>query len=140
MQALATNDEGDGPWLASDTGRTNLPPGIERVEISSDPGADTTYARGDVIEVAVTFTTDVFVTGSSQLTLMKEKDERDWRSCHERVTGSMDAKIGERCEIPGLYESDCRHRERKLIRQGKRFPYCMACRHVVFWHLVRPIG
>ena len=49
------------------------------------------------------------------------------------------AKTGERCEIPGVYESDCRHRERKLIRQGEEFPYCMTGRHVVFWHLVRPI-
>ena len=49
------------------------------------------------------------------------------------------AKTGERCEIPGVYESDCRHRERKLIRQGEEFPYCMTGRHVVSWHLFRSI-
>ena len=49
------------------------------------------------------------------------------------------AKTGEPCKVPGLYESDCRHRERKLIRQGAAFPCCMAGRHVVSWHLVRSI-
>ncbi len=47
------------------------------------------------------------------------------------------AKTGDRCEIPGLYEAECRHRERKLVRQGEAFPACMACRKVVFWNLVK---
>ena len=49
------------------------------------------------------------------------------------------AKTGEFCEIPGLYESDCRHQERKLIRLGEAFPACMAGRHIVFWHLFKSI-
>ncbi len=47
------------------------------------------------------------------------------------------AKTGDRCEIPGLYEAECRHRERKLVREA--FPACMACRKVVFWRLIRSI-
>ena len=47
------------------------------------------------------------------------------------------AKTGERCEIPGMYESDCRHRERKLVRQGEEFPYCFPGRHIVSWRLIK---
>ena len=49
------------------------------------------------------------------------------------------AKSGERCEISGIYESECRHRERKLIHQGAAFPCCMAGRHVISWHLVKSV-
>ena len=48
------------------------------------------------------------------------------------------AKTGEMCEIAGKYESECIHRERKLIRTGETFPACHRCRRVVFWRLLKP--
>ena len=44
-------------------------PTVSRVEISSDPGSDRTYAAGDEIQVTVTFNETVVVTGTPQLTL-----------------------------------------------------------------------
>ena len=44
-------------------------PTVSRVEISSDPGSDRTYAAGDEIQVTVTFNETVVVTGTLRLTL-----------------------------------------------------------------------
>jgi Ca2+-binding RTX toxin-like protein len=45
------------------------PPTISAVAITSNAGADNTYATGDVIQVTVTFSEAVTVTGAPQLTL-----------------------------------------------------------------------
>ena len=45
------------------------PPEVESVGITSNPGSDQTYAAGDEIEVTVTFSERVRVTGTPQLTL-----------------------------------------------------------------------
>ena len=45
------------------------PPGASTFEFTSDPGDDDTYGEGDSIEVTVTFTEDVTVTGAPQLEL-----------------------------------------------------------------------
>ena len=44
-------------------------PTVSRVEISSDPGSDRTYVAEDEIQVTVTFSETVEVTGTPQLTL-----------------------------------------------------------------------
>ena len=45
------------------------PPTVSKIEVSSDPGTDRTYASGDEIRVTVTFSETVEVTGTPQLTL-----------------------------------------------------------------------
>ena len=45
------------------------PPTVSNIEVSSDPGTDRTYAAGDEIQVTVTFSETVEVTGTPQLTL-----------------------------------------------------------------------
>ena len=45
------------------------PPKVSTISFSSNPGTDRTYAAGDDIQVTVTFTKAVAVTGSPQLTL-----------------------------------------------------------------------
>ena len=45
------------------------PPAVSNIEISSDPGTDRTYAVDDEIQVTVTFSETVEVTGTPQLTL-----------------------------------------------------------------------
>ena len=45
------------------------PPKVSTISFSSDPGTDRTYAAGDDIQVTVTFSKEVAVTGSPQLTL-----------------------------------------------------------------------
>ena len=57
-------------------------PSILSVELTSDPGADTTYAIGDAIEASVRFNKTVTVTGTPQLgltvgTLTKQAAYRD---------------------------------------------------------------
>ena len=42
---------------------------MSKIEVSSDPGTDRTYASGDEIQVTVTFSETVEVTGTPQLTL-----------------------------------------------------------------------
>ena len=45
------------------------PASIESIEVTSDPGSDDTYVGDDSIEVTVTFSEDVTVTGTPQLEL-----------------------------------------------------------------------
>ena len=47
----------------------NPPPTVSSVAFTSDPGADNTYKRGDVIDVTVTFSGEVAVTGRPQIDL-----------------------------------------------------------------------
>ena len=50
-------------------GSDTTAPTVSSVAITSDPGDDDTYGLGDAIEVTVTFSDDVTVTGVSQLEL-----------------------------------------------------------------------
>ena len=54
------------------------------------------------------------------------------KALHTRTSGDV-------CETVGKYESQCRHQERKLIRQGGFAPICWTCRHIVVWHLIKEI-
>ena len=49
-------------------------------------------------------------------------------------------RTGERCPKSAKYESLCRHRERKLIREGALFPECRQGGHPVFWELFEPFS
>ena len=51
-------------------------PTVSKLEIMSDAGPESTYAIGDEIEVTVTFSEDVFVTGTPQLTLRVGDQDR----------------------------------------------------------------
>ena len=50
-------------------GSDTTPPTVSSLEITSDPGDDETYGHGDAIEVTVTFSEDVAVTGTPHLEL-----------------------------------------------------------------------
>ena len=50
-------------------GSDTTPPTVSSLVITSDPGDDDTYGLGDAIEVTVTFSEDVAVTGTPQLEL-----------------------------------------------------------------------
>ena len=52
------------------------PPAVSQLEITSDAGSDATYAIGDDIELTVTFSEDVLVTGRPQLTLRVGDQDR----------------------------------------------------------------
>ena len=54
--------------VTNNTGDTTAPT-VSRVEITSRPGPDVTYAAGEAIEVTVTFSETVVVTGTPQLRL-----------------------------------------------------------------------
>ena len=47
----------------------STPPTVSSIAITSDPGDDDTYGLGDAIEVTVTFSEDVTITGTPQLEL-----------------------------------------------------------------------
>ena len=67
VQVRATNDEGDSRWSAAGTGSTNAQaqaPTVSSVAVTSNPGADETYAIGDTIQVTVTFDAAVTVNTS----------------------------------------------------------------------------
>ena len=59
-------------------------PTVSKVEITSDAGSDSTYAIRDVIEVTMTFSDDVFVTGMPHLTL--RVGDQDRPADYESVT------------------------------------------------------
>ena len=62
------------------------PPKVSTISFSSDPGTDRTYAAGDDIEGTVTFSKEVAVTGSPQLTL--NVDGKDRTAGYGSVTGA----------------------------------------------------
>ena len=62
------------------------PPKVSTISFSSDPGTDRTYAAGEDIEVTVTFSKEVAVTGSPQLTL--NVDGKDRTAGYGSVTGA----------------------------------------------------
>ena len=80
VRVIASNTVGDGP--ASDevagtpaggtsqqqTGDSTSPT-VSSIAITSDPGSDEVYAIGDAIQITVTFSADVTVTGKPQLEL-----------------------------------------------------------------------
>ena len=50
-------------------GTDEVAPTVSSVSITSDPGSDGTYITGETIEITVTFSEDVVVTGTPQITL-----------------------------------------------------------------------
>ena len=62
-------------------------PVIEGIEITSNPGSAATYAAGDTIEVTVTFSETIVVTGTPQLTL--DVGGRDRTANYRSVTGGV---------------------------------------------------
>ena len=62
------------------------PPKVSTISFSSSPGTDRTYAAGEDIEVTVTFSKEVAVTGSPQLTL--NVDGKDRTAGYGSVTGA----------------------------------------------------
>ena len=62
------------------------PPKVSTISFSSSPGTDRTYAAGEDIEVTVTFSKEVAVTGSPQLTLNVGGTDRT--AGHGSVTGA----------------------------------------------------
>ena len=70
---------------ASDT----TAPTTSSMSITSDPGSDYTYRTGDVIQVTVTFSEDVVVTGAPQLELnMYESDPAARLANYSSVSGA----------------------------------------------------
>ena len=58
----------EGPLISTATTRVAATaPTISSISITSDPGSDDTYGTGDVIEVTVTFSENVTVTGTPDL-------------------------------------------------------------------------
>ncbi len=57
------------PELPPDPDEDTTPPVITSIAFTSDPGQDDTYAAGNLIEVTVTFSEEVRVTGRAQLEL-----------------------------------------------------------------------
>ena len=70
-QVAAVVDGGEATRSArvSVTVPDSTPPTVSMIAISSNPGTDATYAAGDEIQVTVTFSETVEVTGTPQLTL-----------------------------------------------------------------------
>ena len=61
---------------ASDTAQAQTAPTVSAVAVSSDAGADTTYALGETIRVTLTFSEAVVVTGTPKLKI--DMDPAHW--------------------------------------------------------------
>ena len=79
-QVAAVIDGGEGSRSAQVSVVVPIPdttaPTVSKVEISSEAGFDATYAIGEEIEVTVTFSEDVLVTGTPQLMLRLGDEDR----------------------------------------------------------------
>ena len=67
LSHVAVADDPD--HLVSGSPRDTDAPVVQSISITSDPGDDATYGAGDEIEVTVTFSEDVTVTGTPQIEL-----------------------------------------------------------------------
>ena len=65
VQVQTVNDIGTSDPSNEDSGTPNTPPAITSVAITSDPGADKTYAVDDEIEFTVTFDKDLTHAGTN---------------------------------------------------------------------------
>ena len=72
IQVQAKNDEGEGPWSNAGSGRTLTAPTVSRVAFTSTPasGQSNTYKLSDTLDVTVTFSEAVTVTGTPQIELI----------------------------------------------------------------------
>ncbi len=77
--------------VANDTPDTT-PPEVSSLTISSNPGSDHTYAAEDVIEVTVTFSETVKVTGTPRLRL--RVGTRNWPAGYLRGTDTTELVFG----------------------------------------------
>ena len=71
FQVQAKNDEGTGPWSNLGSGTTLTAPTVSSVAFTSTPasGQNNTYKKDDVIDVTVTFSEAVTVTGTPKIDL-----------------------------------------------------------------------
>ena len=81
-RGVTLGDPSETTITLADNDTVTGPPSILSVELTSDPGADATYAIGDAIEASVRFNKTVTVTGTPQLgltvgTLTKQAAYRD---------------------------------------------------------------
>ena len=72
----------------SATNLTGLVPQVTDVAVSSDPGGDDTYALGDTIQVAVTFSEAVDVTGAPRLKIKLDPNRGEFWANYESGTGT----------------------------------------------------
>ena len=97
VRVIASNTAGDGPASAEAAGTPaggtsqqqtgdSTSPTVSSIAITSDPGSDEVYAIGDAIQITVTFSSDVTVTGSPQLELDNGGEAR--AAEHESSAGS----------------------------------------------------
>ena len=66
VQVQGVNDSGDGLPSSEESATPDAPPAITSVAITSDPGADKTYAIDDDIVVTFTFDKNITISGSGQ--------------------------------------------------------------------------
>ena len=70
-------------------GRDTTAPTVSSVAITSDPGSDHTYRTGDTIQITVTFSEDVVVTGAPQLELnMYNSDPAARQASYSSTSGA----------------------------------------------------
>ena len=71
VQVQAKNDEGEGAWSNAGSGRTLTAPTVSSVAFTSTPasGQNNTYKLKDTLDVTVTFSEAVTVTGAPQVDL-----------------------------------------------------------------------
>ena len=71
IQVQGKNDEGEGAWSNPGSGRTLSAPTVSRVAFTSTPasGQSNTYKLNDTLDVTVTFSEAVTVTGTPQIDL-----------------------------------------------------------------------
>ena len=71
IQVQAKNDEGEGLWSNPGSGTTLTAPTVSRVAFTSSPasGQNGTYKLNDTLDVTVTFSEAVTVTGTPQVDL-----------------------------------------------------------------------
>ncbi len=88
VRVRARNASGPGAWSSAVEYTGDIvAPVIDTIELTSNPGPDATYAAGDTIEVTVTFSETIVVTGTPQLTL--DVGGRDRTANYRSVTGGV---------------------------------------------------
>ena len=70
-------------------GKDPTPPTISSIDFTSDPGGDEQYGEGDIVEVTVTFTEDVTVTGTPGFKLFLNLSQSVQAEYHDTDGGEV---------------------------------------------------
>ena len=118
----------------SATNLTGLVPQVTDVAVSSDPGDDDTYALGDTIQVAVTFSEAVDVTGTPRLKINMDPNWGEFWANYESGSGTTELTFAYQVAEPNTSPKGIAVLERQVDLNGGAIRSMSTSTDAHLWH------